>query len=128
MGIKKKTIKPRSVTSHRNRVHIHLSSYWWAGISNYVSNTISVITKIYIFLLYFSSVSLLIIRSQTASIAWTVTSTAHFTFVEVTRMIMFYEIDVLYIFDINIVLLMRHANLFEFWFDKRQLYVIFTHA
>ena len=78
MRIKMETIKRRSETSHRNRVPIHLSSYWWAGVSNYVSNTISVITKIYIFLLYFPSVSLLIIRSQPASIAWIAASTAAF--------------------------------------------------
>ena len=42
-------------------------------------STILVITKIYVFfLLYFTSVLLLIMQSQPASIAWTVTSTAGF--------------------------------------------------
>ena len=74
----KKAIQARSVTSHRNRLPFNLRSYWWAGISNYVYSTISVITKIYIFLLYFQSVSLMIMRSQPASISWTVTSTGAF--------------------------------------------------
>ena len=38
-----------------------------------------------------------------ASIVWTVHLQLHFTIVEVTRNILFYELDVLYIFDINIV-------------------------
>ena len=47
-------------------------------VSNY--STILVITKIYIFfLLYFTLVLLLIMRSQPASIAWTVISTAAFS-------------------------------------------------
>ena len=50
----------------------------WDSISNYVYDTVSVITKIYIFLLYFVSVSLLIMQSQPASIAWTVTSAVAF--------------------------------------------------
>ena len=64
--------------SSRNSLYIHLSNYWWAGISNYFLGSISVITKIYVFLLYFASVSLLIMRSQPALIAWTVRSTAAF--------------------------------------------------
>ena len=53
--------------------------YLWAGVRNYVCSIILVITKIYIFpLLYFTSVLLLIMRSQPSSIAWTVTSTAAF--------------------------------------------------
>ena len=50
-------------------------NYWWAGVSNYVYSTILVITKVYIFLLYFTSDLLLIMRSQPASIERTVTST-----------------------------------------------------
>ena len=46
-------------------------NYWWTGINNYVYSIILVITKIYIFYLhYFTSVLLLIMRSQPASIAW----------------------------------------------------------
>ena len=52
--------------------------YWWASISNHVYNTILVITKIYIFLLYFPLVLLLILRSQPTSTGWTLTSTAAF--------------------------------------------------
>ena len=43
-------------------------NYWWAGVSNYVYSTILVITKVYIFLLCFTSDLLLITRSQPASI------------------------------------------------------------
>ena len=50
-------LEARSVTSPRNRLPIHLSNYWRAGISNYVYSTIYVITKIYISLLCFTSVS-----------------------------------------------------------------------
>ena len=40
---------------------------------------------------------------QPASITWTVTSTAAFFIIdEVTRNILIYELDVLYVFDINI--------------------------
>ena len=44
----------------------------------------------------------------------------HFIIVEVTRNVLIYELDLLYIFDINIVFLMRYASLFDIWFDKRQ--------
>ena len=57
----------------------HIFNYWWAGVSNYVYSTILVTTKVYIFLLYFTSDLLLIMRSQPASIEWTVTSTASFS-------------------------------------------------
>ena len=54
-------------------------NYWWTGVNNYVYSTILVITKIYIFfLIYFTSLCLLIMQSQPALIAWTVTSTAAF--------------------------------------------------
>ena len=78
LNIWKKTLEARSVTSPRNRLPIHLSNYWGVDISNYVYNSNSMITKIYIFLLHFASVSLLIMRMQPALIAWTVTSTATF--------------------------------------------------
>ena len=58
--------------------NLYIVNYWWAGVGNYVYNTILVITKIYIFLLYFTSVLLLIMRSQPVSIVWSVTSTATF--------------------------------------------------
>ena len=45
----------------------YIVNYWWAEVSNYICSTILVITKIYIFLLYFTSVLLLIMRSQPAS-------------------------------------------------------------
>ena len=55
----------------------YIVNCWCAGVSNY--NIILVITKIYIFLLlYFALVLLLIMRSQPASIAWTITSTTAF--------------------------------------------------
>ena len=44
----------------------------------------------------------------------------HFIIVDVTQSILISELDLLYIFDINIVFLMRYANLLDFWFDKRQ--------
>ena len=54
-------------------------NYWWAGVRNYVCNTILVIVKIYIFLLLYSTSALLfIIPSHSSSIAWTKTSTATF--------------------------------------------------
>ena len=71
-------IEARPETSLRNRLPIHFSNYWWAGINNYVYSTISVITKVYVFLLYFASVSLLMMRNQPASIAWAVTSAVTF--------------------------------------------------
>ena len=41
-------------------------------------------------------------RSQPASIAWTVTSTElHFVIVEVAWKVLIYDFDVLYIFDVN---------------------------
>ena len=46
------------------------------------------IAEIYVFL-FFTSVLLLIVRSQPASIAWIVTSTAAFTVVEVTWNILY---------------------------------------
>ena len=54
----------------------YIVNCWWNCVSNYVYSTILVITKVYIFLLvYFTSALLLIMRSQSSSIAWTVTST-----------------------------------------------------
>ena len=47
---RKKAIEAASATSSRNRLLIRLSNYCWAGISNYVYNTILVITGIHIFL------------------------------------------------------------------------------
>ena len=77
--------------------------YCWASISNYVYDTIVVITKIYIFLLYFTLVLLLIMRSRPASIGWTVTfAAAPYHCCSYTEYL-FYDIDVLYIFDVNIV-------------------------
>ena len=64
---------------------IHLSNYWWAGISNYVYNNLSVITKMYIFLLYFSLVLLSITQSEPTLITWTVTSRAVFKILYITR-------------------------------------------
>ena len=70
--------------------------------------------------LYFTSVSLLIMRSQSASIAWAVKSTAAFcrcssygTFCFMNWMCCIYLILAWFV-------LMRYANLFELWFDKRQ--------
>ena len=62
----------------RSKKTLFLYKYWWASISNHVYNTILVITKIYIFLLYFPLVLLLIMRSQPTSTGWTLTSTAAF--------------------------------------------------
>ena len=56
----------------------YIINYWWAGFSNYGYSTNWAITKIYIFLLYFTSVLLLMMQSQPASVSWTVTSTAAF--------------------------------------------------
>ena len=99
LNISKKTIKTDSVTSPRYRHSIHLSNYWWAGISNYAYSTILEISEIYIFLLlYFTSVLLLIMRNQSASIAWTVASAAAFYHCWSDK-----EHSVLYIVDIGIV-------------------------
>ena len=55
----------------------YIVNYRWNCVSNYVYSTILVIAKIYIFLfLHFTSGLLLIMLSQSASIAWKVTSTA----------------------------------------------------
>ena len=48
------------------------------SVDCYVYSTILVITKSYIFLLYFTSVLLFIMRSQPDLIVWTVTSTVEF--------------------------------------------------
>ena len=74
-----------------------------------VYSTILVIIKIYIFLLYFTSVLVLIMRSQPASITWTVTSTA--AFYHCWSYTEHYDswISALSIFDINIVCL------YEIW-------------
>ena len=71
--LKRKTFKSRSKRSSLFRY-----KYCWASISNYVCNTILVITKIYIFLLYFILILLWIMQSQPTSIRSTVTSTAAF--------------------------------------------------
>ena len=83
----------------QNRLTIHLSNYWWAGISNFVCSTILVITEIYIYISPFlTSVLLLIMRSQPTSIAWTGTSTA-----AIYNCWSYIEHSVLYIFDTKIV-------------------------
>ena len=57
----------------------YIANYWWTCFSNYVYGTILIILKIYAFLLlYFTTGLLLILPSQPASFAWTVTSTAAF--------------------------------------------------
>ena len=76
----------------------YIVNYYWASVSNYVYSTILVITKIYIFPLYFTSVSLLIMRSQTAWIYSCILS-----LLKLYRLFWFYKLDVLNIFDINIV-------------------------
>ena len=82
----------------------YMADYWWAGINNY--STILMITKIYMFiLLYFTLVLLLIMRSQPVSIAWQQHLQLHLIIVEVTPNILIDELDVIYIFDINIVYL-----------------------
>ena len=63
-----------------NRKNPYIFNYWWAGVSNYVYSKTLVITKIYIFILYFTLVLLLIMRSQPASTEWTITSTAAFSY------------------------------------------------
>ena len=97
VNIWKKTIEAGSVTSPRNRLAIHLGNYWWAGINNFVYSTILVVTELYIFL-FFTSVLLLIKRSQPFSIAWILMSTAAFYYCW-----SYMEHSALYIFDINIV-------------------------
>ena len=62
-----------------DRKNPYIFNYWWAGVSNYVYSKTLVITKIYIFILYFTLVLLLIMRSQPASTEWTITSTAAFS-------------------------------------------------
>ena len=82
----------------------YMADYWWAGINNY--STILMITKIYMFiLLYFTLVLLLIMRSQPVSIAWQQHLQLHLIIVEVTPNVLIDELDVIYIFDINIVYL-----------------------
>ena len=95
----------------------YIVNYWWAEVSNYICSTILVITKIYIFLLYFTSVLLLIMRSQPASIAQTLTSTA--AFYHCWSYTEYYDlwISALYIFDINIVCLYEICEFIWFWFD-----------
>ena len=58
-------------------------------------------------------------RSQPASIVWRVTSTAAFY-----HCWSYSEIDVLCIFDTNIVSPLGDMQIyFDFWFDKRQWYL-----
>ena len=80
----------------------YMADYWWAGIKNH--STILMIMKIYMFiLLYFTLVLLLIMRNQPVSIAWQQHLQLHLIIVEVTPSILVDELDVIYIFDINIV-------------------------
>ena len=58
---------------------IYIFNCWWAGVSNCVYSTNLVITKIYTFRLYITSVLLLIMWGQPAWIVWMVTSTAEFS-------------------------------------------------
>ena len=91
----------------------------WAGVSNYACSIMLVITKIYIssFLFHFSFV---IEAKPTLLDCVSSNIYRHFIIVDVTQNILIHELDLLYVFDINIVFLMRYANLFDFWFDKRQ--------
>ena len=66
--------------------------------------------------------------SQPNSMAWTVTSRLDFIIVEVTWNILFYELEVLYIFDINMASPYEIHEFIYLWFDERQRYIIFTHA
>ena len=76
----------------------YIVNYLGAGVRNYVCSITLVITEIYIFpLLYFTSVLLLIMRSQPSLIAWTVTSTAAFYLCWSTQNILVYELDLFYI-------------------------------
>ena len=90
-------IEAGSLTYPRDRLPIHLSNYWWAGISNFLYSTIGDHWNLYISS-FFTSVLSLIMRSQPASIAWTGTSTAAYY-----HCWSYMEHSVLYIFGINIV-------------------------
>ena len=95
----------------------YIVNYLWAGVSNYVYSIIFVITKIYIFpLLYFTPV-LLLKRSQPSSTVSTGTSTAAFyhcwSYAKYSGLWIRFVVYVWFF-------LMRYANLFDFWFDKRQ--------
>ena len=94
-------------------------NYLWAGVNNYVHSIMLVITKIYVSssLFHFSFV---IEAKPTYHDCVNSNICRYFLIVEVARNILIYKLDLLYIFDINIVFLMRYANLFDFWFDKRQ--------
>ena len=67
-------------------------------------------------------------RSQPASIAWTVTSAAALYQSWITPNILIYELDALYIIFINIVCPYEICQFIWFMIYKRQRYVIFTHA
>ena len=99
-------------------------NYLWAGVNNYVHSIMLVITKIYVSssLFHFSFV---IEAKPTYHDCVNSNICRYFIIVEVARNILIYKLDLLYIFDINIVFLMRYANLFDFWFDKRQWQVWF---
>ena len=99
-------------------------NYLWAGVNNYVHSIMLVITKIYVSssLFHFSFV---IEAKPTYHDCVNSNICRYFMIVEVARIILIYKLDLLYIFDINIVFLMRYANLFDFWFDKRQWQVWF---
>ena len=92
---------------------------------HYVYRTILVITKTYIILLLsFTSILLFIMRSQSASIAGTVTSTASFCYCwsYMDHSVLWIECVIIYLISANFFLV-RYTSLFDFWFDKRQLYV-----
>ena len=86
--------------------------YWWAGISNYVYSTISVIKRIYIFLFIFSFV---IDNAKPTCLDCLNNSIyRHLIIVEFTQNTLFYELEVLlYIFDINIVWDLRIYSIFH---------------
>ena len=72
-------LKRKSFYSRLKKKYLFRFNCWWADISSYIYSTSLVITKMHIFiLLYFNSVLLLIMRSQPASMSWSLIFEATF--------------------------------------------------
>ena len=103
LNIYNKAIEAGSVTSPRNRLPIHFSNYWWAGVRNYI----------YITLFWFHSFSLFYVSFVTDNAKPTcfgcLNSKIYSRISSLLKLhnininILFYELNVLYIFYINIV-------------------------
>ena len=104
-------------------------NYWWSNISYYVYSTIFVITKIHIFLLLFYF-SFFIDNAKPTGLDCVNSNfySSIFSLWKLHRTFCFMNLMFCMHLILKKIVLMKYKNLFEFWFDKSQRYVIFTHA